>query len=145
MAIEERLARLEAIEEIRALKARYCDACDRQHAPDLIAGLFAADGIWETADLGTHQGRDAIRRAMVGIGGRVRRSQHNATNLDLRLDADQAWGSWHFSGMLEPDDGPARLTLARYDEEYRREDGRWYIQRLTATILARFALTPLTD
>ena len=40
MNIEERLARLEALEAIRRLKARFLNACDRQD-PEAVRDCFA--------------------------------------------------------------------------------------------------------
>jgi len=50
--IERRLTRLEDIEAIKQLKARYCEICDDDHNPDRITSVFAEDGIWESAEFG---------------------------------------------------------------------------------------------
>ena len=42
-AIEARLRRLEDIEAIKRLKARYCAACDDGYDPDRLAALFTED------------------------------------------------------------------------------------------------------
>ena len=60
-ALEQRITRLEDIEAIKNLKARYCDVCDDMHNPDRIGALFAADGIWESPDFGQAKGPEAIR------------------------------------------------------------------------------------
>ena len=44
MTIEDRLARLEAIEEIKQLKARYCALCDADYVPDGLAAITKAMG-----------------------------------------------------------------------------------------------------
>src|SRR5208337_4895135 len=54
--IERRLTRLEDIEAIKQLKARYCEICDDDHNPDRITLVFAEDGIWESAEFGNRQG-----------------------------------------------------------------------------------------
>ena len=51
-----RITVLEDIEAIKQLKARYCAVCDDDHNHDMITTLFAADGIWEGADVGRHGG-----------------------------------------------------------------------------------------
>jgi hypothetical protein len=51
--LEERIRRLEDIQAIRELKARYCDICDADHDADRIVELFTADGVWESVG-GTH-------------------------------------------------------------------------------------------
>ena len=54
--LEKRITRIEDIEAIKQLKARYCDICDDMHNPDRIASVFAEDGIWESGDFGVAQG-----------------------------------------------------------------------------------------
>ena len=56
MDLESRLTRLEDIEAIRQLKARYCEVCDADHDPELILTLFTEDGIWECEGIGLHEG-----------------------------------------------------------------------------------------
>src|SRR5262245_54135314 len=45
--LEQRLTRIEDIEAIKQLKARYCAIADEDHNPDKITTLFVEDGIWE--------------------------------------------------------------------------------------------------
>ena len=45
--LERRLTRMEDIEAIKQLKARYCEICDDDHNPNRITTLFVEDGIWE--------------------------------------------------------------------------------------------------
>lgn len=59
-SIEERLARLEDIEAIRTLKARYAEFLDNRYDPEGIAGLFVEDGRWIIEDV-TIQGSEAIK------------------------------------------------------------------------------------
>ena len=47
MDFEERLARVESIERIRFLKARYCDLCDDGYDADALCELFTKDAIWD--------------------------------------------------------------------------------------------------
>ena len=67
--LEQRITRLEDIEAIKQLKARYCDICDDTHNPDRIASVFAADGIWEGGDFGQAQGHEAIQELFLGFIG----------------------------------------------------------------------------
>jgi len=60
--LERRLTRLEDIEAIKQLKARYCEICDDDHNPDRITSVFAEDGIWEGAEFGTANGHANIRK-----------------------------------------------------------------------------------
>lgn len=55
MDLEARIARLEAIESIRQLKAGYCEVCDDNHNTDEIGKLFTDDRIWEGKGIGRAQ------------------------------------------------------------------------------------------
>ena len=56
LTVSQRLARLEAVENIRRLKHKYCWYCDQGYDPDGIIGLFAKDGIWDGGPFGRHVG-----------------------------------------------------------------------------------------
>src|ERR1700750_1486422 len=71
-SIEERLARLEAIEDIKALKARYCALCDADYEPDGLAALFLPDAVWESETFGRYEGREAIRTFFRGVSSDIR-------------------------------------------------------------------------
>ena len=63
LTIEERLARLEAVKDIKALKARYCALCDANYEPERLATLFLPDAVWESELSGRYEGREAILRS----------------------------------------------------------------------------------
>lgn len=65
--LEKRITRLEDIEAIKQLKARYCEICDDTHNPDRITSIFAEDGIWESEDFGTARGHEEIRELFRGF------------------------------------------------------------------------------
>ena len=46
MTFEEKVERLNAIEDIKQLKARYCQLCDAGYDPDGIAAMFVEEGVW---------------------------------------------------------------------------------------------------
>ena len=52
-SIESRLRRIEALEQIRLLKAKYCDLCDDGYPADELASLFTDDGAWDAAEMGS--------------------------------------------------------------------------------------------
>ena len=62
MSIEARLRRVEAAEQIRLLKARYCDLCDAGYPADALCSLFTEDGVWDGGEMGVFEGRDALHR-----------------------------------------------------------------------------------
>jgi hypothetical protein len=71
--LEQRLRRLEDIEEIKKLKARYCEACDRgwdgraSHDLEKIVALFTEDAVWDGGVYGRREGRSATSFSFLGI------------------------------------------------------------------------------
>jgi uncharacterized protein (TIGR02246 family) len=138
-SVEDRLARLEAIEDIKALKARYCALCDADYDPEGLAALFVQDGIWDGGEtFGRHEGRDAIRAFFNGVSGTITFAAHLVLNpiIDVR-GPDTAMGKWRLimpCTVAREDGSPeARWLLSAYDETYARVDGRWLFKTLTVT------------
>lgn len=100
MNIEELARRVERLEDVQAitqLKARYCAACDRDYDADAIAGLFAPDGVWDAGNVfGRYEGREAIRAHFASSTGRVSLARHQVMNPDIVVDPDgvHASGEW---------------------------------------------------
>ena len=66
--LEQRVRVLEDIEAIRALKARYCAACDDDHNEAKLGPLFAEDATWEATTNGRAEGRAAIQKLLGDVG-----------------------------------------------------------------------------
>jgi len=131
--LEKRITILEDIESIKRLKARYCAICDDNHNPDKITTLFAPDGIWEGAGVGTHQGDDAMRKLFQDFQRRISFSQHNVMNPDITVDGNRAKGIWYFLGPFTMRSGNRALWLgARYEDDYVKLHGEWKFQHLRA-------------
>ena len=61
---EKRLKRMEDIEEIKQLIARYAKAVDNNGNPKLLAACFSADAGWNCEGIGGWKGRDAVVRGL---------------------------------------------------------------------------------
>ncbi|MFT7219975.1 MAG: limonene-1,2-epoxide hydrolase [Candidatus Azotimanducaceae bacterium] len=70
MDIEARIGRLESIEAIRQLKARYCQVCDDNQSTDEIVKLFTDDVIWEDMGIGRTQGPEGLIALFKSFEGR---------------------------------------------------------------------------
>ena len=137
--LEQRVARLEAIEAIKHLKARYCALCDAEYDPGGLAVLFLPDGVWDGGpEFGRHAGRDAIRGFFAGISGDIRFAAHLVLNPLIEVhDADNATGHWRLlmpCTAQTPNGMEARWLLSEYAEEYARVGGCWFFRSLSLTI-----------
>ena len=136
-ALEARIERLEAEEEIRRLKARYGALVDARYGPDgplpraeiepiasEIAGLFSEEAVWDGgAALGLCRGRDAIRERF--LEPTLRFSWHYFVKPHIEVEGARARGSWDLLAPCTTRDGVARWMVGVEDDEYARVDGRW--------------------
>ena len=128
-----RLQRLEDIESITQLKARYCAFCDEHYDPQGIASLFTDDGIWDGGNLGRADGHAAIVKFFERAPSAFSFAIHNVMNPIIEIDGDRATGRWY---LLQPlirrnRDGEEAMWLAgRYEDEYVRIGREWKFKRL---------------
>ena len=131
--IAARLQRLEDIESIKQLKAKYCSFCDDNYNPQGIASLFTPDGVWDGGDLGRAEGYDAIVKFFERAPSAFSFAIHHVMNPVIEVDGDAATGRWY---LLQPltrrrRDGDHAMWLAgRYEDEYVRMGREWKFKRL---------------
>jgi hypothetical protein len=126
-----RISRLEDLEAIKMLKARYCQICDDDHNPEHITSVFAEDAIWEGRGIGKATGHAEIRALFEGFQKMMSYSQHMVMNPVIEVIGDRAHGTWYFFGMFTFYEGnQAKWQAARYHEDYVKRDGEWKIQHL---------------
>jgi ketosteroid isomerase-like protein len=140
---QDRLRRLEDLEQIRQLFVEYSRVLDKQ---DFAAygALFAADGEFiATPQEGLQQARGpaAIRALVEAMPGSLLGSApgddfHVVINPLIELDADdpdraRAEVTWLY--VVKGEDGlPSPAKLGHYDDQLVREDGRWRFLRREA-------------
>jgi hypothetical protein len=130
--LEQRLTRLEDLEAIKQLKARYCAIADEDHNPDKITTLFVADGIWE-GGFGTAQGHEAIRQLFQRAQQRFSFSHHMVMNPIIEVAGNHAKGTWYFFGLFTVrENNEARWLAVHYEEDYVKVNGEWKYQHLRA-------------
>jgi hypothetical protein len=125
-----RLARLEAIEAIRQLKARYLNACDRQD-PTAASHCFAPSGVLiDMGHVGVFHHRDefaALYRA-AGCHDYVLDLHHGANPQIEWIDESHARGLWSLNYRnINTRDRTITFLSALYHDEYERIDGEWLI------------------
>jgi uncharacterized protein (TIGR02246 family) len=126
--VENRLRRLEDLEEIRQLfvdYGRHLDAGD----VEAYADLFADDGEILLGPIGRAKGRAEIFALMTKVKERAQTASfHLVTNPVIRLDGDRATGEVLWT-VIKPD-AAGKLEVAmfgRHVDELVRERGRWRI------------------
>ena len=125
-SVEARLKRLEDIEEIRLLKARYARFCDDDYNANLLAPLFSEDAVWDGGALGHCEGREAIHDFFSKASSAIPFAIHHVTNPEIIVDGDQAEGRWLLWQPCIHSNGDQALWMAGgYQDQYQREDGEW--------------------
>ena len=95
-ALEAGTTRLEDLEAIKQLKARYCEICDDDHNPDRITSVFTKHGIWEGKGIGRAEGHEEIRALFGRFQKMISFSQHMTMNPVIEVDGETAKGTWYF-------------------------------------------------
>ena len=130
-ALAQRITRLEDIEAIKQLKARYCSICDDDHDPERITSVFTEDATWEGRGIGHAQGHAAIRELFKGFQRSISFSQHMVVNPIIEVNGAQAHAVWYFFGPFTMREGnQAKWLTARYHEDYVKVNGEWKIKHL---------------
>ncbi len=129
--LEKRITRLEDLESIKQLKARYCEICDDNHDSNRITSIFTDDGIWEGRGIGKAQGHAEIRALFEGFQKSISYSQHMVLNPIIEVNGLTATGVWTFFGPFTfYENNQAMWQAARYREDYEKIDGAWKIKHL---------------
>ncbi len=133
--LDKRITRIEDIEAIKQLKARYCEICDDMHNPDRIASVFAEDAIWESEDFGRAQGHDEIRALFSGFQQMFSFSQHNIMNPIINVERERATGVWYIMGpWTYAETNDEKWLALRYDDDYVKINGEWKYQHLRVAL-----------
>lgn len=131
LSLETRVAKLEAIEAIRALKKDYARYCDDGYGPGEIDRFFTEDAVWDSGDhFGVHRGHDEINAFFHDVSHDVVFAVHYVINgvVEVSDDLQTARAHWY---LFEPvvrnlDAGDQSVwIMGSYDDEYAFVDGEW--------------------
>lgn len=118
-----RIDRLEALEAIRDLDARYCRALDDGDW-DALVSLFTEDG--EFVGLSRATGRAELRSFFAGLADAgLTAFWHHVTNLEIVLDSEDTARARSFLWQPCVQDGVPHIAAGRYTDSVRRVDGTW--------------------
>ena len=143
-----RLDRLEAIEDIRMLKARYADVCDTGYDPVRMRPFFTTDAVWDGGSrFGCYEGIEAVCGFFAGVSSQITWALHYmvAPIIEIADDGQTATGSWY---LLEPctiatDEGPRAMVITgRYADRYRLEPDGW---KFSEVVLDCQTISPLDE
>jgi hypothetical protein len=124
--LEARLRRLEDVEAIRTLDARYCRLLDDGDWPGLV-GLFTADGVFDGLSVVT--GHDDLLAFFSGLPERgMTAFWHHVVNHEIAVDGDRASVR---SLLWQPCvvDGIAHVACGRYADRLVRTEAGWQYER----------------
>jgi len=135
--IEKRLQRMEDIEEIKQVIARYAKAADSNGDPKLMAACLTADAVWYCKEVGTWDGREAVVDGLrETCTVRLPWALHYMTQpiIDVAEDGQTAVGEyylWELAKVNPEDGGAAEDTWIGgwYESQFRKESGTWLFNR----------------
>ncbi|WP_340318006.1 nuclear transport factor 2 family protein [Rhizorhabdus argentea] len=145
MTIEERIGRIEDIQEITRLKSYYTELADssaeKPHTGAEISSLFTEDASWHIVATGAPPviGSAAIK-AQFDDATLFPYSYHLLGNPHIELNGDSAKGRWHVAVAFNARDVGSMWTTAYYDDEFVRTSDGWRIKslRCSASAIAPF-------
>lgn len=122
MSLEDRIAAIEAKDEIRELTARYCHGVVDGDV-EAIVDLFCADGTFRMRNSG-FTGHDELRGMYTGgVGAKTHKPFIQNHVIEL-TGPDTATGRCSVEIRIFQD-GEAKTAAGHYLDSYRREGGQW--------------------
>ncbi len=133
MTLEQRIRRLEDIEEIRRLRNRYHASLNEGRYAD-CRPLFTDDAVVELGYLARYEGIEAIDRGFRAMGERdrffIKQFIHSH---DVDVDGDTATGTSYLEARYGRF-GVSYVVAGRYDDVYVRVDGVWKFRAMIAEL-----------
>ena len=141
-ALEQRIQKLEDIEAIKDLKARYAAACDDKYNPEKMGKLFTRDAVWDGGkEFGAYKGRAAIKRFFRKVSKDIVFAAHYFVQpvIKVRKQGDTATAKWYvwMTATLKGNNA-VWVSGLEYDK-YRKVDGVWLMSEMR---LKLFFMTP---
>lgn len=129
--LQKRIEALEAVEDIKRLKARYLNACDQQKPEDVRACFIEGDIVIDMDYFGLCKNRDDFVDGIfipLGCHDHVL-DMHHCTNPEITLIDDfRATGLWSLNYRnINTNDNTITMLSALYHDEYVKTDAGWKI------------------
>jgi hypothetical protein len=141
--LQRRVQRLEDLEEIRALKARYLACCDRKDPAGMRACFADGPVHIDYGAVGTFDRAEALVKVYTEIACHDHMVEmHHGMNPQIELLGEsQARGIWslHYFLINLQTRGITQLA-GYYEDEYRKDAGAWRITRTKFVVASKLAL-----
>lgn len=130
--LEAHVRELEDRAAIQTLRMRFHE-CVNETNPNGIGPLFSPDAELHYSHLGTAIGREAITRFFQkGLSELVPFVKQYLHNHVVTVNSDTATGLSYLEATPVYK-GESYLVAARFDDEYIKDNGRWYFKKVTLT------------
>lgn len=135
LTLEQRLQKLEDLEEIRTLQANYGQAVDKgwngkEINSDKVPELFTEDAVWTNPKMNINlHGHQQIIEFFVAMNANNPFFMHSFSNPRIEVDGDSATAKWNLFSPMKSD-GRVVSMLADYNMEYVRTAEGWRIKLL---------------
>jgi len=130
--LEAQVQELEDRDAIQTLRFRYHEYVNEKK-PDLIGELFSPDAEIDYAHLGKAKGRNKIvaffQKGLSDLVPFVKQFIHNHV---IHVEGNSGTGLSYLEAT-PVHKGESYLVAARFDDEYIKENGRWYFRKVTLT------------
>lgn len=126
MSLEDRIAAIEAKDEIRELTAKYCHGVVDGDA-DAIVDLFCSDGTFRMRNASFTGTEELLGMYRTGVGNKTHKpfiQNHVIEFVDGTASSGRATGRCSVEIRIFQD-GEARTGAGHYLDEYRVESGSW--------------------
>lgn len=129
---------------IRELVEAYNDAVMRFDGDDWSA-TWTEDAVWALPGAGEIRGREAILAVWKSAMADFTFVGFFASAGAIEIDGDHGTGRWWQQESLHYESGLKRAITGRYEDDYRRVEGRWRFQRRVYEILNAEDQAPATS
>ena len=128
--LQQRLQQLEALEQIRQLKHRYLNACDRKAVEDIRECFAPGPILIDYGELGVFHDRDSFIELYTRLACQPNVIDlHHGSNPEIVLEsateARARWALYYFN--LDTRTGVTRQLGGQYEDRYRLTDAGWRI------------------
>jgi hypothetical protein len=128
MELDEKIAKLEALEAIRTLMAKYCHGIDK-HDAETFMSIWAQDSEYNLPR-GEGKGIDGVRALVEKVWTQVPQCHHHITNPVIEIDGDTAVAKTDVFYFRQTDDDLYCLLSGGYDFEFVKEANDWKVSLL---------------